>query len=70
MCLFWYVNKIFIIFVCNRCVFGYYGDLIKVGGFCRLCFCGGNIDGGDFGGCDREIGECLKCLNYIEGFNC
>ncbi|XP_062614987.1 laminin subunit alpha lam-3-like [Saccostrea cucullata] len=55
---------------CERCVPGYYGDPTEVGGVCRRCTCGGNIDTSDPTSCDRKTGECLKCLNNTEGPTC
>ncbi|PWA31086.1 hypothetical protein CCH79_00019986 [Gambusia affinis] len=60
-------------FYCDTCREGFYGDPAGLRGAqrpCRPCSCNGHIDVSMAGSCDRNSGECLKCLNNTTGRFC
>ncbi|XP_030383466.1 laminin subunit beta-1 [Scaptodrosophila lebanonensis] len=54
---------------CEICADNYFGDT-DAGGSCEKCDCSNNIDPYDTGNCDRETGQCLKCLYETTGDHC
>ncbi|KFR14673.1 Laminin subunit gamma-1, partial [Opisthocomus hoazin] len=58
---------------CELCDDAYFGDPLGANGAvrpCRLCQCNDNIDPNAVGNCDRQTGECLKCIYNTAGFYC
>lgn len=58
---------------CDVCEEGFYGDPGRgdsVRRPCRPCQCNGHIDVSVAGSCDRNSGECLKCVNNTRGRSC
>lgn len=58
---------------CELCDDGFFGDPLGGAGpvrACRACKCSDNIDPNAVGNCDRETGECLKCIYSTAGFFC
>uniref|UniRef100_A0A7N9AR09 Laminin subunit gamma-1 n=1 Tax=Mastacembelus armatus TaxID=205130 RepID=A0A7N9AR09_9TELE len=58
---------------CELCDDGFFGDPLGQGGpvrTCRACKCSDNIDANAVGNCNRETGECLKCIYNTAGFFC
>ncbi|XP_053805918.1 laminin subunit gamma-1 [Vidua chalybeata] len=58
---------------CELCDDAYFGDPLGRNGAvrpCRLCQCNNNIDPNAVGNCDRQTGECLKCIYNTAGFYC
>ncbi|XP_066536763.1 laminin subunit gamma-1 [Hoplias malabaricus] len=58
---------------CELCDDGFFGDPLGTSGpirTCRACKCNDNIDPNAVGNCDRETGECLKCIYNTNGFFC
>uniref|UniRef100_A0A667ZDJ5 Laminin subunit gamma-1 n=1 Tax=Myripristis murdjan TaxID=586833 RepID=A0A667ZDJ5_9TELE len=58
---------------CELCDDGFFGDPLGQSGpvrACRACKCSDNIDPNAVGNCDRETGECLKCIYNTDGFFC
>ncbi|XP_075996096.1 laminin subunit gamma-1 [Genypterus blacodes] len=58
---------------CELCDDGFFGDPLGQSGpvrACRACKCSENIDPNAVGNCDRETGECLKCIYNTDGFFC
>ena len=58
---------------CELCEDGYFGDPEGLQGprrECRKCECSRNIDPSAIGNCDRLTGECLRCIDDTDGFNC
>ncbi|XP_056266449.1 laminin subunit gamma-1 [Pseudoliparis swirei] len=58
---------------CELCDDGFFGDPLGRAGpvrACRACKCSDNIDPNAVGNCDRETGECLKCIQHTAGFFC
>uniref|UniRef100_A0A674MZK9 Laminin, gamma 1 n=1 Tax=Takifugu rubripes TaxID=31033 RepID=A0A674MZK9_TAKRU len=58
---------------CELCDDGFFGDPLGQSGpgrTCRACKCSDNFDPNAVGNCDRETGECLKCIHNTDGFFC
>ncbi|KAI5612331.1 laminin subunit beta-1 isoform X2 [Silurus asotus] len=55
---------------CDHCAPGYYGNPEEKDGECRPCECNRNIVAEDPDSCDRNTGECLKCLYNTDGPSC
>ncbi|XP_030219656.1 laminin subunit gamma-1 [Gadus morhua] len=58
---------------CELCDDGFFGDPLGQKGAvraCRACKCSDNMDPNAVGNCDRETGECLKCIHNTDGFFC
>lgn len=58
---------------CELCDDGFFRDPLGQSGpgrTCRACKCSDNIDPNAVGNCDRETGECLKCIYNTDGFFC
>ncbi|XP_062837768.1 laminin subunit beta-4 isoform X2 [Anolis carolinensis] len=54
---------------CDDCLGGFYGNP-KAAGQCLPCSCNNNIDEDDPFSCNKDTGECLKCLHNTHGPNC
>ena len=37
---------------------------------CTKCDCNNNVDANAIGNCNRTTGECLRCVDSTDGFNC
>jgi coxsackievirus/adenovirus receptor len=51
---------------CELCEDGYFGD--PMGKFgpvraCQKCDCNNNVDANAIGNCDRQTGQCLRCID-------
>ncbi|TRZ04223.1 hypothetical protein DNTS_029916, partial [Danionella cerebrum] len=58
---------------CELCDDGFFGDPLGEKGpvrACRACSCNNNIDPNAVGNCNRESGECLKCIYNTAGVFC
>ncbi|XP_012681774.2 laminin subunit gamma-1 [Clupea harengus] len=58
---------------CELCDDGFFGDPLGQDGpvrACRACTCSDNIDPNAVGNCNRETGQCLKCIYNTDGFFC
>ena len=58
---------------CELCADGYFGDPNGMEGPvqpCQKCNCNGNVDSNAIGNCNRKTGECLRCVDDTDGFNC
>uniref|UniRef100_A0A8C1KJY5 Laminin, gamma 1 n=1 Tax=Cyprinus carpio TaxID=7962 RepID=A0A8C1KJY5_CYPCA len=58
---------------CELCDDGFFGDPLGENGpirACRACSCNNNIDPNAVGNCNRETGECLKCIYNTTGVFC
>uniref|UniRef100_A0A673BD85 Laminin subunit gamma-1 n=1 Tax=Sphaeramia orbicularis TaxID=375764 RepID=A0A673BD85_9TELE len=58
---------------CELCDDGFFGDPLGQNGAvrtCRACKCSNNMDPNAVGNCNRESGECLKCIYNTAGFFC
>ncbi|KAM9009328.1 laminin subunit gamma-2 [Ara ararauna] len=54
---------------CEYCADGYFGDP-AASRPCQPCQCNGNVEPNAMGNCDRQTGECLKCIYNTAGFYC
>ncbi|NWX21146.1 LAMC2 protein, partial [Aegotheles bennettii] len=54
---------------CEHCADGYFGDP-GASQPCQPCQCNGNVEPNAVGNCDRQTGECLKCIYNTAGFYC
>ncbi|NXO66631.1 LAMC2 protein, partial [Phainopepla nitens] len=54
---------------CEYCADGYFGDP-AASQPCQPCQCNGNVEPNAVGNCDRQTGECLKCIYNTAGFYC
>ncbi|NXN29400.1 LAMC2 protein, partial [Nycticryphes semicollaris] len=54
---------------CEYCADGYFGDPVASRP-CQPCQCNGNVEPNAVGNCDRQTGECLKCIYNTAGFYC
>lgn len=58
---------------CELCEHGYFGDPNGMYGPprpCVKCDCNNNVDPSAIGNCNRTTGECLRCIDNTDGFNC
>ncbi|NXC41082.1 LAMC2 protein, partial [Penelope pileata] len=54
---------------CEFCADGYFGDP-TASKPCQPCQCNGNVEPNAVGNCNRQTGECLKCIYNTAGFYC
>lgn len=54
---------------CEYCADGYFGDP-AASRPCQPCQCNGNVEPNAVGNCNRQTGECLKCIYNTAGFYC
>uniref|UniRef100_A0A8B9QEZ6 Laminin subunit gamma 2 n=1 Tax=Apteryx owenii TaxID=8824 RepID=A0A8B9QEZ6_APTOW len=54
---------------CEYCADGYFGDP-SASRPCQPCQCNNNIELNAVGNCNRQTGECLKCIYNTAGFYC
>ncbi|XP_062437141.1 laminin subunit gamma-2 isoform X3 [Rhea pennata] len=54
---------------CEYCADGYFGDP-SASRPCQPCQCNNNIEPNAVGNCNRQTGECLKCIYNTAGFHC
>ncbi|NWU99717.1 LAMC2 protein, partial [Upupa epops] len=54
---------------CEYCADGYFGDP-AASQPCQPCNCNGNVEPNAVGNCNRQTGECLKCIYNTAGFYC
>nr|XP_009670977.1 PREDICTED: laminin subunit gamma-2 [Struthio camelus australis] len=54
---------------CEYCADGYFGDP-SASRPCQPCQCNDNIEPNAVGNCNRQTGECLKCIYNTAGFYC
>ncbi|XP_059094696.1 laminin subunit gamma-1-like isoform X3 [Tigriopus californicus] len=58
---------------CELCEDGYFGDPMgRLGPVrpCLKCDCNNNVDSNAIGNCNSTTGECLRCIDNTDGFNC
>ncbi|XP_053262092.1 laminin subunit beta-4 isoform X1 [Podarcis raffonei] len=55
---------------CDECPGGFYRNPDAVASQCLPCSCNNNIDVADPDSCDKDTGECLKCLHNTHGPSC
>ncbi|KAM6437491.1 laminin subunit beta-4 [Liasis olivaceus] len=55
---------------CDECLSGFFGNPRVTAGQCLPCSCNNNIDLADPASCNKDTGECLKCLYNSHGPNC
>ncbi|XP_061496332.1 laminin subunit beta-4 isoform X2 [Rhineura floridana] len=55
---------------CDECSSGFYRNLEAVASPCLPCSCNNNIDVNDPDSCNKDTGECSKCLYNTHGPNC
>ncbi|XP_058046208.1 laminin subunit beta-4 isoform X2 [Ahaetulla prasina] len=55
---------------CDECSSGFHGNPSVPAGQCLPCFCNNNTDVTDPESCNKDTGECLKCLHNTHGPNC
>jgi len=58
---------------CEQCADGFFGDPDGRNGPvrpCRKCNCNGNVDDNALGNCNRENGDCLRCIDDTAGKHC
>ncbi|XP_028831620.1 laminin subunit gamma-1 [Denticeps clupeoides] len=58
---------------CEHCDDGYYGDPLGQRGprqACQPCRCNGHVNPKVQGSCNRQTGECVRCLNNTAGSSC
>ncbi|XP_039210425.1 laminin subunit beta-4 isoform X1 [Crotalus tigris] len=55
---------------CDECSSGFYGNPRVAPSQCLPCSCNNNTDMADPESCNKDTGECLKCLYNTHGPNC
>ncbi|XP_032077781.1 laminin subunit beta-4 [Thamnophis elegans] len=55
---------------CDNCSSGFHGNPGVPTGKCLPCSCNNNTDVADPESCNKDTGECLKCLHNTHGPNC
>uniref|UniRef100_A0A670J3U6 Laminin subunit beta 4 n=1 Tax=Podarcis muralis TaxID=64176 RepID=A0A670J3U6_PODMU len=55
---------------CDECPGGFYRNPNAVASQCLPCSCNNNIDVADPDSCNKDTGECLKCLHNTHGPSC
>ncbi|KAF7246577.1 Laminin subunit beta-4 [Varanus komodoensis] len=55
---------------CDECSDGFYGNPKMAAGQCLPCSCNNNIEATDPDSCNKDTGECVKCLYNTQGPNC
>ena len=53
-----------------RCLPGYHGEPLALGGSCEEIDCSGNVNVSDPTSYDKVTGECLLCINDADGQYC
>uniref|UniRef100_A0A670YSS0 Laminin subunit beta 4 n=1 Tax=Pseudonaja textilis TaxID=8673 RepID=A0A670YSS0_PSETE len=55
---------------CDKCSSGFHGNPSAPANQCLPCFCNNNTDVADPESCNKDTGECSKCLHNTHGPNC